>query len=327
MGRQINEEVLLKRILVTGGSGFIGSHAVDALVKDGREVLVVDDLSTGSLGNLNPGARFEHTSVESERTAEIIKAFRPEAIFHYAAQIDVRVSAAHPVMDAQKNIINTLKLLELGMKNGLAYFAFASSGGAIYGEPVAGAQDESHPERPCSPYGVAKLSVDKYLASFQHYFGLQSCSMRFSNVYGPRQSGRGEAGVVAVLIGQGLKGKPLKINGDGLQTRDFVYAKDLARAAILILRHRPQGILNLGTGIETSITELANLLRPRFLADPGISYSPAVPGEQIRSILDPSLAKKVINWEPAFDLQHGLGETIHWFSNSKTSSPDVAESR
>lgn len=313
----------MKRILITGGAGFIGSHAVDALIEQGRDVLVIDDLSSGSERNLNPGARFEKESIESDRAATIIRSFRPEAILHYAAQIDVRVSAANPILDAQQNIINTLKLLELGMANGLAYFAFASSGGAIYGEPQDGAQDESHPERPCSPYGVAKLSVDKYLASFHHYRGLPSCSMRFSNVYGPRQGRRGEAGVVSVLIGQGLQGKPLRINGDGRQTRDFVYVKDLARAALLILHHRPQGVLNLGTGIETSIFQLADRIRGILPADPGISHFPPIQGEQIRSFLDPTLAKKVIDWEPAIDLQHGLEETVGWFSTLGSSTAPI----
>ncbi|BDU71089.1 NAD-dependent epimerase/dehydratase family protein [Mesoterricola silvestris] len=311
----------MKRILVTGGAGFIGSHAVDAFIQDGYEVLVIDDLSSGSDANLNPKARFECTSIDSARAAETLRAFRPEAIFHYAAQIDVRKSAADPVLDAQLNIINSLRLLELGLNNGLAYFAFASSGGAIYGEPQSGPQDETHPERPCSPYGVAKLSIDKYLASFHHYRGLKSCSMRFSNVYGPRQNGKGEAGVVALMIGQGLKGQPLRVNGKGEQTRDFVYVKDLARAARLILRHQPQGVLNLGTGIETSIAQLAHILQERFAVPPGISHAPAIHGEQFRSVLDSTLAKKVIDWEPVTRLGHGLQETTDWFSSLAPAAP------
>jgi UDP-glucose 4-epimerase len=314
----------MTRILVSGGAGFIGSHFAESFISKGHDVLILDDLSTGSEANLPKSARLELGKIESEQTIILIKTFRPETIFHFAAQIDVRVSAAQPVHDAQQNIINSLRLLECGLQNGLRYFAFASSGGAIYGEPQAGPQDEDHPERPLSPYGVAKLCVDKYLASFSHQLGLQSCSMRFSNVYGPRQNGRGEAGVVALFITRALAGLPIRINGEGTQTRDFIYVQDLARAGELILTHRPQGILNLGTGIETSICRLADFLKAQFPGGLEISHNPAILGEQLRSVLDPSRAKRILQWEPTTTLNEGLMATTHWFADVKNSNASLS---
>jgi len=194
-------------------------------------------------------------------------------------------------------------------------------GGGIYGEPIAGPQDEHHPERPLSPYRVAKLSVDKYLASFSHCHGLQSCSMRFSNVYGPRQNGRGETGVVAVLIRKAQRGLPLRVNGDGGQTRDFVYVEDLARAASLILGHRPLGVLNFGTGVETSIRQLADLVRSEFPGNLEIQRFPGIPEEQRRSVLAITKAKRVLGWEPTTLLPEGLKATIRWFSKAESSAP------
>jgi len=310
----------MQRILVTGGAGFIGSHVVDAFLAEGCEVLVLDDLSSGSLANLDPRARFEQTSLESTEAMDLLKSFRPEAIFHFAAQIDVRVSVARCVHDAEQNIINTLRLIETGLKHGLAYFAFASSGGAIYGEAGEGPQSEEHPERPLSPYGVAKLSIDKYLNSFHHQHGLASCSMRFSNAYGPRQSTRGEAGVVSIFLGQSLSGLPLRIHGDGLQTRDFVYVKDLARAAKMVLSQRPQGVLNFSTGIETSILRLAELIRSQSSPDHGFELYPAIKGEQKCSVLDPSKAERVLGWEPTVPIESGLMETRLWYASTIGSS-------
>jgi len=286
---------------------------------EGHEVVVVDNLSTGNPANLPAAARLEEIPLESESSLDLVKSFRPEAIFHFAAQIDVRVSTSRPVYDAQQNIINSLRLLECGLQHGLSYFAFASSGGAIYGEPVAGPQDEDHPERPLSPYGVAKLSIDNYLAALRHHPGLPSCSMRFSNVYGPRQNNRGEAGVVSLLISRALAGLPLKINGSGHQTRDFIHVSDLARAGSLLLARRPQGVLNFGTGIETSIGRLANLLGAQFCPAPEIRYSPAIPGEQVRSVLNFSKAKRVLGWAPTTMIEEGIPATVRWFAQAAKS--------
>ena len=255
------------RILVTGGCGFIGSHVVDRFVSEGHQVWVLDNLSSGSRSNLHPGARFIGLELQDARLAQEVAAVRPEAVFHLAAQIDVRISCADPVRDATENILGTLRLVEAGLAAGMRYFGFASSGGAIYGE-AAGPQAEDHPETPLNPYGVAKLSVDKYLHAYAVQRGLASASLRFANVYGPRQGTKGEAGVVAVFAKRLRNGLAPRINGDGAQTRDFVYAPDLAEAASLALARRATGVFNLGTGRETSVRTLAERLCAASGLDP-----------------------------------------------------------
>lgn len=305
------------RILVTGGAGFIGSHMVDRFVADGHRVWVLDNLRSGSMDNIHPEATFIRLDLKDERLASEIAAVRPEAIVHLAAQIDVRVSCSDPVYDATENILATLRLIEAGLSNGLQFFIFASSGGAIYGE-ANGPQTETHPEVPMNPYGVAKLSVDKYLHAYEVQRGLKSASLRFSNVYGPRQGAKGEAGVVAVFSKRLRKGLAPCINGDGLQTRDFVYAPDLAEAASLVLQRRVTGIFNLGTGHETSILDLAKgLCRAAGFDATGIQHTPGLPGEQRRSVLDPSKAGRELGWVPRTTLLEGLQLTFDWFSENK----------
>ena len=305
------------RILVTGGAGFIGSHVVDRFVSEGHHVWVLDNLRSGDRVNIHPEATFIQLDLKDERLAQKVAEVRPEAVFHLAAQIDVRISCSDPVFDATENILATLRLIEAGLANGMEFFAFASSGGAIYGE-ASGLQSEAHPEVPINPYGVAKLAVDKYLHTYEVQRGLRSASLRFSNVYGPRQGAKGEAGVVAVFSKRLRDGHAPCINGDGLQTRDFVYAPDLAEAASLVLIKRATGVFNLGTGRETTILDLAKGLCSAAGFDASkIQHSPGLPGEQRRSVLDSSKARHELGWAPRTELEEGLRSTYGWFSANR----------
>lgn len=305
------------RILVTGGAGFIGSHFVDRFVSEGHQVWVLDNLRSGSRANLDPAATFVELDLKDGRLAAEVAAIRPEAVFHLAAQIDVRVSCADPVFDATENILATLRLIEAGLACGMGFFGFASSGGAIYGE-AGGPQSEAHPEVPMNPYGVAKLAVDKYLHAYNVQRGLASASLRFSNVYGPRQGAKGEAGVVAVFSKLLRDGRPIRINGDGLQTRDFVFAPDLAEAASLVLRQRAAGVFNLGTGRETTVRQLAEGLCAAAGLDPAlIQHGPGIPGEQRRSVLDPAKAARELGWTPRTRFEEGLRTTYDWFKANR----------
>jgi len=302
------------RILVTGGAGFIGSHFVDRFIAESHQVWVLDNLRSGSRTNVNTKANFILMDLKDEALEAKIAEIRPEAVFHLAAQIDVRISCSDPIFDATENIMATLRLIEAGLKNEMRFFGFASSGGAIYGEANSGPQPEIHPEVPMNPYGVAKLAIDKYLHSYSIQRGLKSASLRFSNVYGPRQGAKGEAGVVAVFAKLLRDGKPLCINGDGLQTRDFVYAPDLAEAASMVLKQGATGVFNLGTGIETTVLDLAKNLCAIAEVDASlIQHGPAIHGEQRRSVLDPSKAARELVWNPRTSFASGLKTTYDWF--------------
>jgi UDP-glucose 4-epimerase len=309
------------RILVTGGAGFIGSHFVDRFLAEGHQVWVLDNLRSGTTVNLHPRATFLHLDLQDGRLAQEVSALRPEAIFHLAAQIDVRISCADPVFDATENILATLRLLEAGLASGLEFFGFASSGGAIYGE-ADGPQAESHPERPMNPYGVAKLAVDKYLQAYAVQRGLRSASLRFSNVYGPRQGAKGEAGVVAIFAKRLRAGQAPVIFGDGLQTRDFVFAPDLAEAASRVLQQRATGIFNLGTGLETTVLGLAQGLCEAAGFDPDrIEHGVGIAGEQRRSVLNPLKALRELGWSPRTGLAEGLRTTYDWFARNRQGEP------
>jgi UDP-glucose 4-epimerase len=305
----------MQTVLITGGAGFIGSHFADKFIENGDRVLIIDNLSTGQASHLNKACEFEHLDLDSPKVGAVMDSFRPGIIFHFAAQIDVRVSVRSPSQDAQQNIVNTLKLIEHGIRNNVGFFGFASSGGAIYGEPIHVPQGEDHPEAPLSPYGVAKLAIDKYLFAFKHHFGLHACSMRFANVYGPRQDSKGEAGVVSMFIKSALQGSPLRVNGTGLQTRDFVYVRDLAEAGVLIASKGVEGILNFGTGCETSVLDLARMVLDVVPGNSAIQHGPAKPGEQTRSVLGFQRANEVLGWTPKTQLRVGLEETAAWFSS------------
>jgi len=303
------------RILVTGGAGFIGSHIVDSYIKKGHEVSVIDNLSTGDRKNLNPAAKFYQADIRDDLSA-LIKEIKPEVINHHAAQIDVRVSVSNPIFDAGTNIIGTLNVIEAGLKNGLKKFIFASTGGAIYGEQDYFPADELHPTKPLSPYGVAKLTCEKYLYYYKHNFGLDYIALRYANVYGPRQNPFGEAGVVAIFAHKLIKGEQPVINGDGLQTRDYVYVGDVVKANIRALDAEFSGELNISTGIETSVNELFNSLKAISAGKITPSHGSAKKGEQKRSCISYKRAGDVLDWSPATSVSEGLRKTFEWFAGN-----------
>lgn len=274
--------------------------------------MVVDNLSSGSLSNLPRSIEFQQVDLANPAIDFTLAAFRPETIFHFAAQIDVNKSISNPLFDAEQNVLATLRLLEYCRNEG-THFIFASSGGAIYGEAGSGPQAENHPEFPINPYGVAKLAIDRYLFAYHHQYQMPYTSMRFSNVYGPRQNTRGEAGVVAIFCERLMKGLPPIINGDGLQTRDFVYVKDLAKIAPTLLRKRPTGVFNLGTGIDSTILTMTRGLVQASGRDLEIQFAPARPGEQRHSVLDPDKAQRKLGWVAEVSLAEGILETMRWF--------------
>ncbi len=302
-------------ILVTGGAGFIGSHVVDSYIELGHNVIVVDSLLTGSLENLNPKAKFYKIDIRDDKIEEIFKSEKIDAINHHAAQMDVRKSVEDPIYDADVNIIGSLKLLQLGVKYGVKKFIFASTGGAIYGEQDYFPADEEHPTRPLSPYGVAKLTVEKYLYFYKEVHGLNYIALRYANIYGPRQNPHGEAGVVAIFTSKMLKGEQPVINGDGLQTRDYTYVGDVVRANVLALNYDKSDVFNVGTGIETDVNTLFHKLKALTGANCEEFHGPAKPGEQRRSVISYEKIYKTLGWKPEVSLDEGLKLTVEFFKN------------
>ncbi|PWB61020.1 MAG: UDP-glucose 4-epimerase [Deltaproteobacteria bacterium] len=301
------------RILVTGGAGFIGSHVADACVAGGNEVMVIDDLSSGKKEQVPAEARFVLCDVTSDTAVEAVRTFRPEILIHHAAQINVRASVADPQFDAQVNILGSIRLLEAARGNGVRKFIFASSGGAGYGEQERFPADESHPVRPVSPYGAAKMSVELYLNYYRAQYGLDYTALRYSNVYGPRQDPHGEAGVVAIFAERLLKGQTAVVNGDGEQTRDFVYVGDVVRANLAALS-RGEGLsVNIGTGVETSVNTVFRILRDLAGSRQEEIHGPAMPGEQRRSCLENRMASYELGWYPETSLEEGLARTLEFF--------------
>jgi UDP-glucose 4-epimerase len=302
-----------KKVLITGGAGFIGSHVADLLVAQDYDVAVVDNLSSGSRKNLNPRAEFFELDIRSSEMPELLGRLKPEAICHLAAQVSVRLSVEDPEADASINILGSLKLLEAAVKTGVKKVIFSSTGGAIYGEQDYFPADEKHPTRPVSPYGVAKLATEKYLNYYKQEYGLDFVALRYANVYGPRQDPHGEAGVVAIFSQKLLSGGQAIINGDGTQTRDFVFVEDVARSNLLAMESTYCGEINIGTAVETDINNLFRLLKN--ISGSGVEefHGPAKPGEQKRSVIDCSRARKILNWEPSVPLEKGLTQTVHYF--------------
>jgi len=301
------------KILVTGGAGFIGSHVVDGYVEAGHDVVVVDDLSSGKRENLNPAARFEQLDIRDPKTADLIRDERPDVLNHHAAQMDVRRSVADPVFDAQVNVLGTIGLLEAGRQAGVRKVLFVSSGGAVYGEQETFPAPESHSTWPVSPYGVSKRSGELYAFFYQAAYGMPFVAFRYANVYGPRQDPHGEAGVVAIFSGKMLRGEPVTVNGDGKQTRDYVFVGDVARMSRLALETEATGPVNVGTGIETDVNTLAAALLEASGGDSEMRHGPAQPGEQRRSVVDATRAAEEFGWHPEVSLREGLRQTVEFF--------------
>jgi UDP-glucose 4-epimerase len=365
------------RVLITGGAGFIGSHVVDVYIQAGHEVCVLDDLSRGKREQVNPHAHFVRMDLRSPDLKDLLAEGNFDCVNHHAAQIDVRVSVANPTHDAMINIVGTLNLLEATRAHRAPRVIFASTGGAIYGEQRQFPATEHHPTSPVSPYGVAKLAVERYLEYYRQVHGLRYVVLRYANVYGPRQDPEGEAGVVAIFCGRILRRQQLVIYGDGEQTRDYVFVGDVARANLLALHYlsgvpvlnspsasflssnhraaesarggnsraaessfrslpaagcplsavsrdpmasRTQQlnyVFNIGTGIETSVNALAATLLEAADADCPVVCQPTRPGEQKRSVIDPSLARLVLGWEPLISVAQGLDQTLAWFRSKE----------
>jgi len=296
------------RAIVTGGAGFIGSHVVDALVAQGAEVAVVDSLVHGAQDNVATGAEL-HVRDIREPLDDVFDAVRPEAVLHLAAQADVRVSVERPVEDADVNVLGTVRILESARKHG-AQVVFSSTGGAIYGECTTSAPEDS-PCEPLSPYGTAKLAAEEYLRAYNRLYGTRHIALRYGNVYGPRQDPHGEAGVVAIFLGALARGEQARIFGDGMQTRDYVYVGDVARATLAALGHEG-GVFNVGTGRETSVAELYELCARVAGSDLPAEHAPARLGELQRSFLDPTLAAETLGFRAMVDLEDGLRSTWNW---------------
>ena len=304
----------MARILVTGGAGFIGSHVADRLLGAGHEVAVVDNLSTGRREFVNPQARFYQYDIKSPEAADLIRTWRPAALVHHAAQMNVRFSVADPVADARENILGSLNLLQASREAGVQKIIFASTGGAIYGDQAPIPATENDAPWPDSPYGIAKLAVEHYLRYFKQEYGLTTICLRYANVYGPRQNGQGEAGVVAIFIEKFLAGQQPVINGDGLQSRDFVFVGDVVAANLLALDYPRSGTFNIGTGRETDIVTIYRLLQDIAGSPLGPVHGPAKPGEQRRSVLDAGLALRELGWKSTVALEDGLSQTFQSFA-------------
>lgn len=298
------------KVLVTGGAGFIGSWIVDALVKEGHDVIVVDDLSTGKMENVNPKARFYGLNIRSKKILKIFEKEKPDYVFHLAAQINVRESIKDPIRDSEINIIGTLNILNCCVNQKVKKFIFSSTGGAIYGDRCKIPTPEVELESPASPYGIAKLSIEKYLHFYKLVYGLDYVSLRYANVYGPRQNSKGEAGVIAIFSERILDGKEVRINGSGEQKRDYVFVDDVANANILSLNL--SGIYNVGTSIETSVNEILSEIKKTISKEFRKVNLPEIKGEQMRSCLS---NKKLITagWNPQHDLKKGIRETVSYF--------------
>ena len=300
-----------KTLCVTGGAGFIGSHLADAFLAAGHRVVVIDDLSTGRRENLPAGVDLHTLDIRSPEAARVVA--EADVLVHQAAQMNVRRSVDDPGFDAQVNIVGTLNLLEGARQGKVQQVLFASTGGAIYGEQETFPATEVHPCRPVSPYGVAKLACERYLYFYHVSYGLNVTCLRYANVYGPRQNPLGEAGVVAIFAQRLLAGEPPVINGDGLQTRDYIHVRDVVHANLAALGRPGFHTYNVGTGIETNVVDLYDHLRQAVGSQMKARHGPAKPGEQRRSVIDPTRLQEELGVPRPVAFAEGLRETAEWF--------------
>jgi UDP-glucose 4-epimerase len=308
------------RVLVTGGAGFIGSHIAEGYLRDGWEVSILDDLSRGHESNVPKGARFIRADIRSAEARQALVSGRFDVLNHHAAQIDVRVSVDRPAFDSHINVVGFVNLLEGAGEGGVKRVIFASSGGVVYGDPEIIPTPETAPKLPVSPYGVSKLAGEYYMRALAALRGFEGVAMRYANVFGPRQDPKSEAGVVSIFVSRLLEGKPLTVFGNGLQTRDYVFVKDVARANVLASTLPIPGnadfdapAFNIATSVQRNVLELAASVGQVMQREPKIEFAEARPGELFRSALDVSKAKKVLGWSPQSPFESGLQELVDWF--------------
>jgi UDP-glucose 4-epimerase len=302
-----------RKVLVTGGCGFIGSHVVDQFIAGGYQVVVVDNLSSGRRGNLNKAARLYELDIRSPDLEEVFQAENPQIVSHHAGQVDVRRSLVDPILDAEVNILGSLRVIEMAKKYRVKRLIYSSTGGAVYGEPEYLPCDEDHPIQPICQYGASKHAVEHYLHMYELLYGLDYTVLRYPNVYGPRQDPNGEAGVIAIFTGKMLQGQQVKINGDGEQGRDFVFVGDCARANLLAVVAGQNGIFNLASGTATTINQVAaHLKRITGYAGKPV-HGPPIEGETRMIYLDAQKAGRLLGWEQQVPMEQGLAQTVDYF--------------
>lgn len=301
------------KVCVTGGAGFIGSHVAQAYLDAGHDVVILDDLSTGKRSNVPERARLIELNITDPAVADVFAQERFEVLNHHAAHMELRVSVEDPVKDATTNIIGSLRLLEAAHRSGVQHVVFASSGGAVYGDQLVFPADETHSTRPISPYGVSKRSVELYLDYYQTVHGMTSTILRYTNVYGPRQNPFGEAGVIAIFLQKWIDGETAVINGDGEQTRDYIYVGDVAKANLLVTEQRLRGAYNCCTGIETTLNELVDHLRQSYGSTAPTRHGEGKPGDLRRNVCSFDKLRTTSGWTPSMGLKEGVHLTADWF--------------
>jgi len=302
------------KVLVTGGAGFIGSHIVEHLIARGDQVVIVDNISSGRQGNIHPEATFYRCDITQPELLEVFQKEKPQVVIHQAAQVHVNTSVEDPVFDANTNIIGTIQLLEACRKTGVEKVVYASSA-AVYGNPVYLPLDENHPVKPLSGYGVSKYTVEHYLSVYAHLYNLPYTILRYANVYGIRQDPRGEGGVISIFVDKVLRKETLTIFGDGEQTRDYIYVDDVARANLAAIDRGDGEVLNIGTGVRTSLNEVVKYFNEIAGFKSQVVYGPERSGDIKHSFFDHAKARQMLNWEPQTPLKDGLAITYEYYRN------------